>query len=113
MPKSLKKTKKSGASDRFDHLEKFRKHGRVYGTTTMGSRGQLVIPAKARQDFRLKNGEQMLIIGNRLTGLIGLIKGDRLEDFVSSVVKHLTEMGADVPTRERLVKAFRSAARNK
>jgi len=34
-----------------------------YGTTTIGERGQAVIPAEARRAMKLKKGEKMLVFG--------------------------------------------------
>ncbi|MBI3627658.1 MAG: hypothetical protein HY220_02845 [Candidatus Sungbacteria bacterium] len=35
----------------------------LYGSTTVGARGQVVIPIKARRDLKLKAGEEMLVAG--------------------------------------------------
>lgn len=34
-----------------------------YGSTTVGERGQVVIPIKARRDFKIKSGEELLVTG--------------------------------------------------
>lgn len=34
-----------------------------YGTTTLGERGQIVIPAEARRELHLKPGDKMLVFG--------------------------------------------------
>ena len=36
---------------------------KFYGSTTVGARGQVVIPIKARRDFKLKPGEDLLVSG--------------------------------------------------
>lgn len=35
-----------------------------YGSTSVGARGQIVIPIKARKDYKIKNGEELLIFGS-------------------------------------------------
>lgn len=35
-----------------------------YGSTSVGERGQMVIPIKARKDFKIKNGEELLVFGS-------------------------------------------------
>ncbi len=35
----------------------------LYGTTTIGEKGQAVIPADARKKMRLKKGEKLLVFG--------------------------------------------------
>jgi AbrB family looped-hinge helix DNA binding protein len=34
-----------------------------FGSTTMGERGQIVIPAEAREKLDLKKGEKLLVMG--------------------------------------------------
>jgi len=34
-----------------------------YGSTTVGERGQVVIPIKARRDFKMRSGEELLVTG--------------------------------------------------
>ncbi|SMQ83755.1 looped-hinge helix DNA binding domain-containing protein, AbrB family [Bacillus sp. OV166] len=32
-------------------------HGKIFGTTSMGERGQLVIPSEAREELGIKSGD--------------------------------------------------------
>ena len=34
-----------------------------YGVTTVGERGQVVIPAKTRKDMNMRSGEKLLVFG--------------------------------------------------
>lgn len=34
-----------------------------YGTTTIGEKGQLVVPAEARKAMKLKRGDKLLVLG--------------------------------------------------
>lgn len=36
-----------------------------YGSTTVGARGQVVIPIKARRNLKLKTGEELLVSGTQ------------------------------------------------
>lgn len=36
----------------------------MFGTVTIGERGQIVIPARARQVFGLKPGDELLVLGD-------------------------------------------------
>ena len=49
-------------------------HWQVYGTSTLGERGQLVIPADARKEFNLSAGDRFVVAGMPEFGTIGLIK---------------------------------------
>ena len=43
---------------------------RVFGTAKVGDRGQIVIPKEARDLFKIKPGDTLLILGEEDTGLI-------------------------------------------
>jgi AbrB family looped-hinge helix DNA binding protein len=91
---------------KLEKLRQFSQHEKLYGTAVIGSRGQIVIPAKARQDFGLKTGGQLLIIGNKAGGMLGVVKAENLGEFVNKMIKHLTEMGAGGDAEERVLKLF-------
>ncbi|MGE5392415.1 MAG: AbrB/MazE/SpoVT family DNA-binding domain-containing protein [Candidatus Saccharibacteria bacterium] len=55
---------------------------KLYGSTTVGARGQVVIPSEARKDLNIKPGDQLLVMG-KFGRLIGMIKLDELHDFLS------------------------------
>ncbi len=75
----------------------------VYGTTTMGVRGQVVIPVRARKDLRLKPGDQLIVMG-KFNKALGLIKTDELEKFAATIMNHVA--GSPI---ESLVKKQMSA----
>lgn len=41
----------------------------IFGSTTVGERGQIVIPKKAREIFRIETGETLIIAGDEERGL--------------------------------------------
>ncbi len=43
---------------------------RVFGTTKVGDRGQIVIPKEAREHFHIQPGDTLLVLGKDDTGLI-------------------------------------------
>ena len=43
---------------------------RVFGTAKVGDRGQIVIPKEARELFRIRPGDTLLIMGEENKGLI-------------------------------------------
>jgi AbrB family looped-hinge helix DNA binding protein len=51
----------------------------LFGVVTVGDKGQIVIPAKARKVFELSAGDQMLVLGQEGEG-IALVKA---EDFLA------------------------------
>jgi len=62
-----------------------------YGTTVIGERGQIVIPAKAREDFRLEKGEQLLVFGMG-KNVIALVKIEQVKEFASDLSKKLKSL---------------------
>jgi AbrB family looped-hinge helix DNA binding protein len=42
---------------------------RFYGSIKVSERGQIVIPADARKDFKIKTGDKLLVFGDMETGL--------------------------------------------
>jgi AbrB family looped-hinge helix DNA binding protein len=59
-----------------------------YGTTTIGGKGQVVIPAKARESMKIKKGEKLLVFGIS-RDMVVLSKLSNLEKFASHLSKRL------------------------
>ena len=49
----------------------------VFGVVTVGEKGQIVIPAKARKVFDIKAGDQLIVLGDEEQG-IAIVKGEDL-----------------------------------
>lgn len=47
----------------------------LFGLVTVGEKGQIVIPAKARKLFDIKQGERLVVLGDETQG-IALVKAD-------------------------------------
>ena len=50
----------------------------LWGTVTIGSKGQIVIPKNARDTFDMKEGDRLVVLGDDLQG-IALIKAEIFE----------------------------------
>lgn len=55
-----------------------------FGTVTVGERGQIVIPKKAREIFRIKAGDQLLMFGDEEKG-IGIIPKLDMEELMKLI----------------------------
>ena len=53
----------------------------VFGIVTVGDKGQIVIPAKARKIFRIESGDHLIVLGDENSG-IAIIKE---KDFLGMV----------------------------
>lgn len=51
----------------------------LWGTVTIGSRGQIVIPKAARDIFDLKSGDRLIVLGDEKEG-IALVKAEEFEE---------------------------------
>lgn len=47
----------------------------LFGMVTVGDKGQIVIPAKARKIFNIASGDQLVVLGDETQG-IALLKSD-------------------------------------
>jgi AbrB family looped-hinge helix DNA binding protein len=63
------------------------KEMKFYGSTTVGERGQIVLPAKLRDDFNIKKGDKLLVIGNAESYRIFLVN----PDMMSQQLEHMSE----------------------
>ncbi|MGN0661009.1 MAG: AbrB/MazE/SpoVT family DNA-binding domain-containing protein [Oscillospiraceae bacterium] len=58
----------------------------IFGTVTVGEKGQLVIPKKARDIFDIKPGDMLLVLGDEEQGLI-ITKTDRLNEIALDIME--------------------------
>jgi len=61
---------------KYKHTEKF------YGATTLGEKGQVVIPAGARRVMNLKKGEKLLVFGMGCD-MLAVVKLSNIEQIAS------------------------------
>lgn len=58
---------------------------KLYGTATVGSKGQIVIPADARDELKVACGDRLYVVGSVEGGFIGLLKEEALEQVVEQL----------------------------
>lgn len=83
--------------------KKMTSQDKLYGTTTMGARGQVVIPADARKDLGLSPGDQLMVMG-KFGKALGLIKTEEMESFVKIIMENLVGSGANREVKEYITK---------
>ena len=62
----------------------------VSGTTTVGERGQVVIPADIRGAMKLKVGEKLLVFSKH-DRFIGLIRATDVDVMLEKMTQHFTQ----------------------
>ncbi|MEH7106420.1 MULTISPECIES: AbrB/MazE/SpoVT family DNA-binding domain-containing protein [Bacillaceae] len=58
-------------------------HGKIFGTTSMGERGQVVIPSEAREELGIKPGEKFVVFGDARKGTVILVKSEIMNKFAN------------------------------
>ena len=56
---------------------------KFYGSTTVGERGQVVIPAEARRDFEITPATKLLVFGSQDHGGLMFTKVDTISEFIN------------------------------
>ncbi len=77
---------------------------KIFGSTTVGPRGQVVIPVNARQEMGIDAGTTLLVFKAWGGQGLMLLKVDAIEQMMTMVSQHLTEF-------EKLVKGYKSPKR--
>lgn len=70
-----------------------RQEDRFYGTATVGEKGQIVIPAEARDSLNIAKGEKMLVfgMGNDMLVISKLSKVEQIAKHLSSKLDRIRQ----------------------
>lgn len=60
---------------------------KLYGTAMVGTKGQVVIPADARDELGIRAGDRLYVVGSKEMQWVGFIKEDQLRELLN----HLTD----------------------
>ena len=63
---------------------------KYYGSTVVGEKGQIVVPAAARKAFHLSPGDKVMVFGHEFHGTILVMRADVVAEYVS---RGLTQFG--------------------
>jgi len=58
---------------------------KLYGTATVGTKGQVVIPADAREEMGIQSGDRLYVVGSPHGGFLGFLKEEALESMVQQL----------------------------
>jgi AbrB family looped-hinge helix DNA binding protein len=62
---------------------------KFYGATTIGERGQVVIPAEARRDLGLEPSDKLLVFGVKNNGGLMLARAETFTEMLSKAAEML------------------------
>ena len=63
---------------------------KVYGSATVGERGQIVIPADVRKSFSIKPGDKLMVFAK--SEMIGLIPMEEFSHFLDQASEALAKI---------------------
>jgi AbrB family looped-hinge helix DNA binding protein len=63
---------------------------KVYGSATVGERGQIVIPADVRRSFSIKPGDKLMVFAK--SEMIGLIPMEEFSHFLDQASEALAKV---------------------
>ena len=63
-----------------------------YGTATIGTKGQIVIPVEARDELGLQPGDKVVVLGIKEHGMVGVCKLKAVEEMLARMSAHLDGM---------------------
>lgn len=65
---------------------------KLWGRVTIGTKGQVVIPAEARAELNLKEGEKLVVLSAPMEDGILLVKADSVEAMMQHVLQDLMQI---------------------
>ncbi len=66
----------------------------VYGTGVIGEKGQVVIPAKAREKLKIKKGDNFIFFGGG--PVVHMVKADELAGLLKEISANFSKSIADL-----------------
>lgn len=65
------------------------KDKKLYGTATVGTKGQVVIPADARDELDIQPGDRLYVVGSVEKKWVGFLKEDQLRELVEQLTENI------------------------
>lgn len=64
---------------------------KLYGTATVGTKCQVVIPAQAREELDIKEGDRLYVVGSKKNGLVVMLPENMIEDYIKKINLHIEQ----------------------
>jgi len=72
------------------------KKPKFYGSTTVGERGQIVLPVQIRKDFHIKKGDKLLVMGHPNGEHITLFNQDTMNKYLEIMSKNINQIKSKI-----------------
>lgn len=69
---------------------------KLLGTATVGTKGQIVIPANAREEFGIHAGDCLYVVGITGKNALVLIKEEQMSHFIEQATGDIEDLRAKV-----------------
>jgi len=75
---------------------------RIYGTVTIGTKGQVVIPVKARKALNIKPGEQLIVMSGPpgRNEILTLLPTKHTFNFLNTFEKHISRLKKELTKKK-------------
>tara|TARA_B100002049_G_scaffold208824_1_gene170408 strand:- start:607 stop:849 length:243 start_codon:yes stop_codon:yes gene_type:complete len=74
---------------------------KLFGTATVGTKGQIVIPADAREEYGLSSGERLYVVGVPDKRVMVLIKEEHMSHLVEHAIQDVAELKTKIDELEQ------------
>lgn len=65
---------------------------KLYGTATVGTKGQVVIPADAREELHIQAGDRLYVVGSEQGKFVGFIKEEQLRRMIDHLTNNVDQL---------------------
>lgn len=74
---------------------------KLYGTATVGTKGQVVIPSEAREEIGIKTGDRLYVVGSPTKKFVGFIQEEQLRELIEHITDNVELYKAALNDNER------------
>lgn len=74
---------------------------KLYGTATVGTKGQVVIPSDAREELDIKTGDRLYVVGSTSKKFVGFIKEEQLRQLIEHITDNVDAYKAALNEHQR------------
>lgn len=71
--------------------------GKLYGSATIGERGQIVIPSDLRKAFHIKSGDQLMVFARVDKKIINLMPAKEFSNFLNNASELIAKLERKIP----------------
>ena len=73
---------------------------KLFGTTTVGTKGQVVIPVSARDEMSIDTGDQLYVFGSPQKGVLIMLKESQIEEYIQNIDLHVDALKSLIGTKD-------------